>query len=281
MNINFNKIITTLLPFIILFTIAFIASKALYMQLPKTSTEFIQSEIEPLPYHKYNVQKSFNIVVKKAPVVKKAAPIIREYRLNENIRLQAIYHFGGDEGLAVISEKSNAKTYTLAKNDTFKDYTLISVYPTYVLFSKDNKNYKLEINVKKDTKSIVLPNVKEVQKVVEEKPVIVQDGNNFELTRKDINSYSKDLKKVWNNIGLRTHQMNGKPIGFLVYKIKEKSVFTEIGLQKGDILIKANNIELTSYQNAFKVYHQVDKIDAMKLTILRNNNQMELEYDIK
>lgn len=280
MNINFNKIITILLPFMILFTIAFIISNYLYMQLPKTSKEFIESEVSPLSYYKYNVQKSFNII-EKTVVSKKVVPIKREYLLNENIKLHAIYHFGKDDGLAVISENANSKTHTLGKNDQFKKYILKAIYPNYVLFSKDNKNYKLEINNKKVSKNILHTNAKRTKKRIEEKPVIVQDGNNFELEREDILTYSKDLKKIWNDIGIRTYKKNGKAIGFIVNKIKQKSIFTEIGLKKGDILIKANNIDLTNYQNAFKIYHQIEKIDALKLVILRNNNQMELEYEIK
>ena len=107
---------------------------------------------------------------------------------------------------------------------------------------------------------------------------VVQKKTN--VTRDEIKEYKKDLSKIWSNIGLKEHKENGKIKGFIITFVKKGSVFEDLGLQKGDILIKANGVELRSYRDAFKIYKQINTIKIFKLIILRNGEEKELEYEI-
>jgi general secretion pathway protein C len=88
------------------------------------------------------------------------------------------------------------------------------------------------------------------------------------------------MSKIWRNIGLREHKSGGKTDGFIVTFVKKGSVFAQLGMRKNDILIEANGYKLTSYKDALKIYKQIDTIKTFKLTVLRNNEEKELEYDI-
>ena len=44
-------------------------------------------------------------------------------------------------------------------------------------------------------------------------------------------------------------------------RIKPNSKMAQLGLKKGDIMIRANNIKLTSFNDAIKLYKKIDKID--------------------
>lgn len=125
-------------------------------------------------------------------------------------------------------------------------------------------------------------NIKQIEQFEQIKPQVIDKGdNNYSVPKDDLKSYSKNLKKIWNNIGLRTAKKDGKIIGFKIYKLNQKSVFADLGLKHNDILTKVNNIELNNYQNAFKIYKLVDKMDLMQLTILRDNKEMEITYEIE
>jgi len=76
-------------------------------------------------------------------------------------------------------------------------------------------------------------------------------------------------------------QKDGKIDGFKINRIANKSIFKELGLRKGDIIKGVNNIILKSYADAFKLYKNINKIDNLNFTILRDNQIMEMEYDIK
>ncbi len=53
-----------------------------------------------------------------------------------------------------------------------------------------------------------------------------------------------------------------------------------LGIQKGDIIIKANNIELKSYKDALNLYGKINDLDTIQIVILRNNQEKEIVYDI-
>ena len=54
----------------------------------------------------------------------------------------------------------------------------------------------------------------------------------------------------------------------------------KLGLQKGDIIIKANNVKLESLKDVMKIYNNINNITAMEITVLRDNTEVELMYEI-
>ncbi len=62
--------------------------------------------------------------------------------------------------------------------------------------------------------------------------------------------------------------------------VKEKSVFEKLGLIKGDVITAVNGQKLKSVSQVFKLYNNMDKLDSLKLTIMRDNQEKELEYEI-
>lgn len=72
-----------------------------------------------------------------------------------------------------------------------------------------------------------------------------------------------------------------KLIGFKVTRVKRGSKMETLGLQKDDLIIKANNIELTSIAEVLKLYKDIDKMETLALTILRNNQEQEIVYEIR
>jgi type II secretory pathway component PulC len=53
-----------------------------------------------------------------------------------------------------------------------------------------------------------------------------------------------------------------------------------LGLREGDVIIKANNIELKSYKDAIDIYNGLDQLDAVQIVVLRENQEVELVYEI-
>lgn len=73
---------------------------------------------------------------------------------------------------------------------------------------------------------------------------------------------------------------NGKIDGFKVLSVKQNSIFAQLGLLKGDIIMAVNNQPLKSYADAFKVYDNIGDFDSLKLDIIRNKQKKELEYEV-
>ena len=63
-------------------------------------------------------------------------------------------------------------------------------------------------------------------------------------------------------------------------RIKANTPFAQLGLRKGDIIIKANNKPMKSYKDAIAIYKNIDKLEALELIVLHNNQETEISYEI-
>lgn len=277
MNINFNQIIKVFTPFLILFLIAYLLTSILYIYLPKKPKINIEQVSYNVEYAKYKLYKNFQ----EKSVKKKTKPkkkIQAEYKLISNIILKAIYSTQSNGGWIIISENSSSKTYILSIGDTFKNYKLKLIYNNYVIFTKDNKEYKLAIKADNKKANYTIKNIENETPINNQ---ITQSDNEFTIERKLINNYSQNISKIWKEINIQDYKIDGKLNGFKIRSIASKSIFHSLGLKKGDIIKKVNNIDLKSYSNAFSIYKKLNNTTNLNFTILRNNEEVELEYEIK
>jgi len=271
--------------FSLIYTIffAFLIDSVIFFILPNKNIFIDKNEInQRLDYKRFNLIQAFKkeLVVKKTKP--KPKPVIKEYPFLQNITLKAIFKITQKNGYIMISQKGKIETILLNVGDDFKGFRLTKLYDDYVIFIKNNKNYKLELNKNKKVDfNIVTANTDKTNTKQDNKIV---DNDDYKSVRRDlINSYIKNPKKIWSNISINEYRKNGKIIGFKVYGVKRGSVFEKLGLKRGDIIIKVNNIELNSIKSAFDIYNKVKnkEVTSLSLIVLRNNNEMELDYEIE
>ncbi len=178
----------------------------------------------------------------------------------KNIKLKAIYN-NGKNGFIVIKDKG--KTHFVDLNAFYNGYKLIKINPRSAIFNKNGKNYKIEFE-RMEFKGFknYANNIESV-----DYPIKIEKKVFFE--------YKKNLLKVWQNIGI-IKTKNGYKITF----VKPKSIFDEIGLKKGDILLEINGRKLKNDQDAWNLYKNADKFDEFEIKIKRNNQTKVLYYEM-
>lgn len=277
MNISYNKIVKKSIPFFIIILIAFILNTILQLILPKNIDGVKTTLDTPLDFKKFRIYNSFyEQPVKKESV--KTNTEKKEYKFITNIELKAIYSTNNKKtGWVVINEKSSSEAILLSVGDNFKDYMLKEVYIQYVIFEKDSKEYKLSLfDEKEDTKfTTKTVTVKDDFKDIEHEEGI------FKVKRDLVDSYTKDLKKIFSEISIKEIVNNGEIDGFKINSLTKNSVFDRLGLKAGDIIKEVNNIKLKSYNDAFKFYNTMNTIDVLNFKILRDDQLMEIEYEIR
>ena len=73
---------------------------------------------------------------------------------------------------------------------------------------------------------------------------------------------------------------NGMQEGFLVKELKPGGIYETMGLQNGDIILRANNLELNSPGDGVKIFNMIKELDKMELDIIRNSVPMTQVYHI-
>lgn len=263
MNINFNRLFQKLIPFIYIVLVAYILNQILFFYLPKSGVSFVENTFTNLEYKKYGFYSNIKIVEEKQQQINQQIQNLSKYNL------KAIYSTNTNKGWISIEEKAGNTSYVLAQGEQIDGYVLFKLYKNYVIFQKDKKDYKLEIV---ET---------ELSNYEDSKIEDIKTKNNGAVVSRDyLNSYITNMDKIWNNIAINEIKNGDKIDGFKIEKINKDSVFSKLGLKEGDIIKSVNNSVLGSYADAFKVYNDVGNIKYLNIEILRNNELMELSYEI-
>jgi type II secretion system protein C len=258
-----NKFITILVNLMILTLVAKFLTFVILFFLP-TEGEDIQTNPKIImPYHRI---KCTNIIGKSTQKHKKTQ---KEYGLSiDNLILNGLYG-NKNYGFAIVAQKSTPnKTKIISIGEKYNGYTLKNIYLNYVIFSKNGTNYTLRLNKKID-----------IPTSSSHSPYQSQEGD-ISVSTSDIQYYSKHPSKIWKDISIKDLKQNGKITGFMVTKIKQGSKFSELGLKVGDIILKANGLELKSYKDAIKIYQNIDKLDTIVLLVKRGKQEKEIIYEI-
>jgi len=183
-----------------------------------------------------------------------------------NMVLKGLY--GRDsKGFAIVALKSSPKkTSIVSVGEVFSGYTLKAILSDGVIFTKSSKEYVLKMLHSKITRESVISDV--------------ESSEAKDVSRVDIDYYSKNPKEIWKDISIKEVKRAGKIEGFKVTRLNRNSKIAKLGIKKGDIIIKANNIELKSYKDALNLYGKINDLDTIQIVILRNNQEKEIVYEI-
>jgi len=177
--------------------------------------------------------------------------------LNLNfIKLKAVYK-NKNNGFIIIEDKG--KTIFLNLYKIYQGYKLIYIGNTFAIFSKNGKKYKISFkNIKENT------NVK-----------IIENTSFINIRKKIFEEYRNNLNKIWNNIGIIKVKE-----GYKITYIKKGSIFSKIGLKKGDVLLEINGRKLKNDADAWEIYKNADKINYFEIKIKRRNKIKVLNYEL-
>ena len=266
------SIISTTIILLFIALLAKIISLVLWFYLPANGVELKSKQNYQPKYHRV----VFNTMLIEPKVIKQKSKKPKTSGISiTNMILKGLYG-KEDSGFAIVALKSKPdKTSLIAVGEEFSGYNLTYINLDSVVFKKDNKEYILEL---------IKPKNKAAKKVKSEvtysKAVMAELSKPKIVNRNDISYYAKNPKQIWKDISIREVKKSGKIYGFKIYRINSRSKFAKLGLRRGDIIISANNTPLTSYKAAFDVYNSVDTVDTMQIVILRDNEEMELVYEI-
>lgn len=273
MNINFNTFFQRFSAYIFAILFAYIISTVIFFFLPKSGVEFTENTDSSVVYKKYDSFYSKVKTVINKPIVNRKVERRNIQTLSRYI-LKGVYSTQSNAGWIIIEEKSSKKSIILEQNQKLDRYTLTKLYSTYVIFENNSNEYKLE-----------LPKEDKLNYEIEKKTSIgneniIVNENNVTVKRNYLNSYVNDLNKVWKDIAIKDVRKNGRIEGFKIFKVNKNSVFGKLGLKQNDVIKSVNGKEINSYGDAFKIYNEINSLDYLTFEVLRNNEIVELSYEI-
>ncbi|GHS87025.1 hypothetical protein FACS189487_02370 [Campylobacterota bacterium] len=186
-----------------------------------------------------------------------------------SLKLKAVYAEDEKKGFIAIEEGKSILFASIG--DQLRGYTIVSATGRKAILARDGVNYELKMDDRADIAEV---------KIVPGAGFETRQQKQF-VTRNELERYQKDPRLIWDNIGIVSVNERGKFKEFRVTFVAKDSVFSELGLQAGDVLKSANGIDLDGYASALRLYSDINQLNGLRLTIVRNNQLRELSYEIR
>jgi len=263
-----SKLLNIFIRLLLLVLIAKGISVGVLWLLPDESPSVEKQNVNQMPYQYYNFQNMISGDVKTKHSQKNKRQNIADIKNMLLIGLYGNKHYG----YAIVAmKKTPQKTSIISIGESFQGYTLKEIALEKVVFYKNNKEYVLRLNrSQKNAKKLYSPYDKKQ----------TNEDTEHTISRQEINEYIKNPDKLWKDISINEVKKNGKIEGFKVTKIRKNSQLAQMGLQRGDIIIEANNTPLTSYAKVLQMYQNIDKLEKLSIIVKRGNQKKELIYEI-
>ena len=276
-KVSNKNLLSTLFVLLILGVVSKTLSMFVWFYLPSEGVELASQNSYGVKYQRIDFK---NMLIKakvtqENRVQKEEEKSNTSYSIN-NLVLKGLYG-NSSYGYAIVAKKSSMKkTEVVGVGEVFEGYKLLRIEMNHVVFTKGIKEYVLKLT---ETKIKSSQKIRKVNKKRYANSSVSTDEK--KVTRADINSYAKNPSKIWKDISIMPLKKSGKIIGFQVTRIKRGSKMAELGLKKGDIIVEANNIQLSSFKDAIKLYKNINKLDTISLIVERNNEEKEIIYEIR
>ena len=261
-----NSYLSIFVKLLVLLALAKSIALALWWFLPDDGVSLKENVNFNPPYHRIifrnmliKSSKSRHVIVKKVDSIGITSMILKGLYGTKN------------RGFIIVALKKSARKTTLVSiGEKYAGYTLKSILKDGVLFTKGGKEYMLKIAMPKKKAGVHATIT----------AVAVSDTSEHAVSRNDIKYYEKNPQKIWRDISIMEIKQGNKINGFKVTKVRRGSKMAMLGLKRGDVIIKANNVKLNSYKSVFDIYKHINTIDTLQLVVRRNNEEKELVYEI-
>jgi len=274
MTINFNpshiRIVRNLLVIIL---IAKAISLVILWYFPSEGVSYHSGSAKMPEYRRYSVQNIIRAAQRPdaATAMGEGSGGLAAYGPNiSNMLLKGLFK-RKDGGFVIIALKAKPNdSEVIGIGEAFQGYTLEKILEDGAVFSKNDQSYSLYFFTEEQNGGYA------------PKPDATQgEGTTKQVAKSDITHYAKNVDQIWQDIGIIEVKQDGVITGFKVTRIKPNTPFADLGLRQGDIIIKANNKPMTSYKDAIAIYNGIDKLEALELVVLRNNQETEIVYEIQ
>jgi len=267
-NLSNSKLLSMGVVLLSLLLTAKMAALALWWYLPNEGIDLKVKKSFRIPYVRVDFKNMLVAIHLPKKTGKKKTTNASSI---DNMILKGLYG-NTKSGFAIVAQKASSKKTTIVGiGEEFGGYKLKAIQMQSVIFTRAGKEYILKLESKQNSS-------KYVSKVQTRNANAPEDE--YSVSKNDIRYYSQHPTQIWRDIAISEIKKNGTIAGFRVNRIRPNSKMATIGLKVGDVIVKANNVELKSYRDAIKLYNEIDKIDVLELTVIRNNQEKEIVYEI-
>jgi type II secretory pathway component PulC len=191
--------------------------------------------------------------------------------------------------VATLQDKQSGKINVLRVGEQILNFTLDQVFDNRVILKKGERSFQILLGKGSMIKAVkpVQRKPVEVQKPLPQNEPVGPAGLDANVIRKefDRSEVERRLEKEWSEIIEKTrfvpNMVKGNISGFKILNFPEKTILTEIGIVKNDIIKEINGVELSNVAQMFDLYTRFKNDSQFNVSILRGGKLIRYLYFLK
>ncbi len=198
-----------------------------------------------------------------------------------NLKLWGTILHEADQSYAVIEDTKKRKQGLYRVGDKVENASIKMILRKKVVLNVSEKDEILLMDADKGkTGASSQPTAqRDMPEPYEE--MVPSDEGAVNLDRDRINDALKNINQLMSQVKVRPHFQDGKPNGLILSHIQQNSIFSEMGLQNGDIVKGVNGNMIESVDDALKFYENLRASPSVELQIQRQGEEMNIVYQIE
>jgi len=196
---------------------------------------------------------------------------------------------GTSSSVAVLQNKDTGKTVMLTIGESILNLKLTHVLEDGVVLKKGEKIYWIFIgrSIRLNTKEKVQRNLREQGEADRKHNPLTSDRLNSNSSKREFirSEVQRRIKREWPLIiegtNVVPNYVDGKMNGFRVVSLPEKSIASEIGIYKDDVIREVNGVKLKDLSTLVWLHSQIFVEDRFEVLIERNKKLIRQVYVLK
>jgi type II secretion system protein C len=189
------------------------------------------------------------------------------------------------KSIAMISDETE-KEKNYYSGDQIKDAQVMKISQNRVVVIRANGQHET-FRLRKEDENLTSPTPKTNKDKSENKPSLIVKklkGDSYHIDPQRFIKETSSLGGLIQQHALITAYKEGKASGIRIGNMPEKSTLRLMGLEKGDVIRKINNIEAFGRKNRMKIYDLITtspKGTTLTLVLRRNDIEKHFEYTLQ
>jgi general secretion pathway protein C len=104
--------------------------------------------------------------------------------------------------------------------------------------------------------------------------------NRWSISREEAERARGNLNELLKQARMEPRIIDGRTEGFVVRMIQPRSLLALLGIQRGDVLMQVNGVELDSPEKALQIFQQLREARSISIGLMRNEQRMNFDYQI-
>jgi type II secretion system protein C len=186
--------------------------------------------------------------------------------------------------VAILKNEQTGETQTLSVGEKILDFTLSQVLGNHIVLTRGEETYRIFLGrtqVPPQKKPAETPPPAPEKKPVEppspESDVIRMEFNRAEMERK----LEEELPLIMQEARFVPNMEEGRVSGFRITGLPAKSVISQIGIRRNDIVKKINDVELDSVEGMLDLYMKFKDESRFEVTIERSGKTIRILYILR